>query len=1079
MLSLLLAASITSSPQLPTYQRPRDIWVFRSVLDRRARIVTAALNDKLWVAYDAVNCGLYKAWFGGVKFDGAVYTTAHGPQPTSLGMAYAEGITDRPVWSLGGAPVKAEFKGYRLNGKQVTFSYRLTLPGGKVAMVKETPEYLPAGDGRSTFERIYEVQGVPKGQRLALQMTFGSVAAAEDIKTDGTLSVKSLEANRPVAGELLLNNDKPTRLAVTFMAPPSGRAQRFAMAQQEPTPREPGVSVRVYDIGEEMTNVPSLVAGQTPNVSFVAPNVNLSGNKDFRGPDDKFVAIVTGFINVKNPGLYTFRLSSDDGSIFWINEREIINHDGLHGAATGKEAQVQLAPGEHPFRIDMFENAADDVLKLEWKRPGASTFEVVPPEVFTTPAGEVRVTAPGKKRVLPRGAVGRPGDRQPLGGVHPSYTLTSLLPKDFKPRVGGIDFLPDGRLVLCAWEGDGGVYILDGVTGSGRNVTVKRIAAGLAEPLGIKVVDNKIYVLQKQELTQLVDHDGDDMIDEYFAVANGWGVTPNFHEFAFGLVHKDGTFYATLATAIDPGGASSKVQNIDRGRIVRIWPSGKFEFVASGLRTPNGIGVGPKGRVFVADNQGDWLPSSKILLMQHGAFYGNRSVDPAGTQKLNETLPVVWLPQNEIGNSPSQPAESRDGPYKDQLLHGDVTHGGLKRVFMEEVDGKLQGAAFRFTQGLQAGVNRIVWGPDGALYIGGIGSTGNWGQEGKEWFGLQKIKYNGRPTFEMVAVRAKTNGMELEFTEPLAEGAGLDPDLYTVDNWRYVPTAAYGGDKIDDRRLAVRSVTVSKDRKRAFLELPDLRPETVVYVRVDPLVASASGRELWATEAWYTLNRIPKNQTVRVGQAQAANVLSAEEKQQGFKLLFDGQSTANWRGFRKTTLPTAWKAQDGMFSILPGTGSGGNVVTVEEYKDFDFRIEWRVEPGANSGIFYRSSEKFTPAFITGPEYQILDDARHPDGRSPLTSAGSNYALIAPSKKVVRPAGQWNQTRIVARGNRIEHYLNGFLVVSYEINSPEWKAVLAKSKFAGAKEYAQMPEGRIVLQDHGNRVNFRNIRIKRL
>ena len=142
---------------------------------------------------------------------------------------------------------------------------------------------------------------------------------------------------------------------------------------------------------------------------------------------------------------------------------------------------------------------------------------------------------------------------------------------------------------------------------------------------------------------------------------------------------------------------------------------GSFEFVAHGLRTPNGIGLGVDDEIFVADNQGDWLPSSKIVHIKKDAWYGSRSVDFEGTADLEETLPVVWLPQDEIGNSPSTPMYLNDGPYKGQMIHGEVTNGGVKRVFVEKVEGEYQGAVFRFTQGLEAGVNRILWGPDGAL----------------------------------------------------------------------------------------------------------------------------------------------------------------------------------------------------------------------------------------------------------------------------------------------------------------------------------------------------------------------------
>ena len=193
-----------------------------------------------------------------------------------------------------------------------------------------------------------------------------------------------------------------------------------------------------------------------------------------------------------------------------------------------------------------------------------------------------------------------------------------------------------------------------------------------------------------------------------------------------------------------------------------------------GLRTPNGInavkiGTGENAteEIFVADNEGDWLPSSKIVHVSSTGkdWFGSRSVDPVGVATMTEKQPVVWLPQGEIGNSPSQMIGIDDGPYKGQMLHGEVTHGGLKRVFVEKVNGEYQGALFRFTQGMEAGINRICKAPDGSMYVGGIGSTGNWGHEGGLYYGLQRMEFNNECTFEMLAVRAKSNGIEIEFTE--------------------------------------------------------------------------------------------------------------------------------------------------------------------------------------------------------------------------------------------------------------------------------------------------------------------------
>jgi cytochrome c len=575
--------------------------------------------------------------------------------------------------------------------------------------------------------------------------------------------------------------------------------------------------------------------------------------------NNNFAIHVSGFINIEKSTNVVFRLVSDDGSRLVINGKQVIDNGGNH-ALDPKDGEMQLKAGKHPFKIEYFQGGGGKGLSLQWRPYGSKEFVVVPPKVFTHKGADIKKTSESPlATVKKKDAV--PGDAYPLENVHPSFVLSQARPDDFKPKVGGMDFLPDGRLVVCTWDSLGSVFLLDGVQGKDpKAIKVKRIAYGLAEPLGLKVVDGEIYVQQKQELTRLVDVNKDDIIDEYQTVCNGWRVSPNFHEFAFGLVYKDGYFYSTLATAINPGGASTKPQIPDRGKVLKISKKdGSFEFIASGLRTPNGIAVGVDNEIFIADNQGDWLPSSKILHLQESAWYGSRSVDFEGTANAKETLPVVWLPQDEVGNSPSQPAILNIGPYKGQMIHGEVTNGGIKRVFVEKVNGQYQGAVFHFTQGLEAGVNRLLWGPDGALYVGGVGSTGNWSHANKLHYGLQRLSFNNKTTFEMLAVRAKSNGVEIEFTEPLQEASGNKASDYNIRQWYYKPTENYGGPKLDDKALNIQKVTVSSDRKKVFLQLGGMKPGHVVYVRLNyNAITSQSGQKPWVTEAWYTMNNIPK-----------------------------------------------------------------------------------------------------------------------------------------------------------------------------------------------------------------------------
>lgn len=199
----------------------------------------------------------------------------------------------------------------------------------------------------------------------------------------------------------------------------------------------------------------------------------------------------------------------------------------------------------------------------------------------------------------------------------------------------------------------------------------------------------------------------------------------------------------------------------------------------------------------------------------------------------------------------------------------------------------------------------------------------------------------------------------------------------------------------------------------------------------------------------------------------------------GWTVLFDGSSTAAWRGFKQAEFPKkGWVIEEGALHKVAG-GGGGDIATREQYRDFELELEWKVSEGANSGIMYRSTEDLATPWQSGIEYQILDDAKHPDGRDPKTSAASFYALIAGADRKLAPVGSWNQTRIVARGPLIEHWLNGAKVCSADLASEGWAKLVAASKFKGYETFGKAHHGHIVLQDHGDDVWFRSIRVRRL
>ncbi|MEZ0610517.1 DUF1080 domain-containing protein [Fibrella sp. WM1] len=226
----------------------------------------------------------------------------------------------------------------------------------------------------------------------------------------------------------------------------------------------------------------------------------------------------------------------------------------------------------------------------------------------------------------------------------------------------------------------------------------------------------------------------------------------------------------------------------------------------------------------------------------------------------------------------------------------------------------------------------------------------------------------------------------------------------------------------------------------------------------------------------------------------APNTLTKQEQRDGWKLLFDGKTTKGWRGAYKETFPQrGWTVSDGTLSIQKTDGSEstnfGDIVTTDEYSQFDLRFDFKLSEGANSGLKYFVAEQSPkPAGSAfGLEYQVLDDERHPDakmGRDGNRTVGSLYDLITAKDKKVNPIGQWNNGRVLVRGNHVEHWLNGSKVVEYERGSDAFRELVAKSKYAAPQynsngRFGEAPKGHILLQDHGDHVEFRNIKIKSL
>ncbi len=747
-------------PETAVFERDRDPWVMRSVLDEEIRMVTLALHKDGYAAYNTANCALYKVWRGGVHWDGAVFNNVKTVQPVSWGDAYLQKPSNDKPWKIqqngDSIAVEPQCKGYFLENNQLTFQYQLRVSEDQIVTIFEQPEFLPLKNGKVGFQRTFRTAGV-----------------------QDNLTIWNGDIQLPANGEEVF-------------------AEYF-----EPFPSNDANSVQQSLASQNLLDRHGCNTCHEPDEQTI-------------GPSYRQLAAKYG--------------SEPDRETFGQLRQKVIE------GGSGAWGDVPMLP--HPnISRDVITGLIYQILAYE---PDYDDLAAANDRVIDSDSG----TAPGT-----------PGFGSALEGLHPGLRVQTIRPEGFKPRVGGLDFLSDGRLLVSTWDEVGAVYALDGVqTGDPGQIQIKRIAEGLAEPLGLKVVNDEIFVLQKQELTQLVDHDGDGITDEYRSVSNAWDATTDFHEFSYGLQYKDGFFYASLGLAQRLKETELNVP--DRGSVIKIAKDGTFEKVIIGLRQPNGIGFGPENELFITDNQGQWVPASKLIHVQEGQFHGSQHRRGDAYKNLKMSSPTVWLPQDEIGNSPSQPVLIPEGTYHGQMLHGDVTHGGLKRVFLEKVNGSYQGAVFRFTQGLEAGINRVVWGPDKALYVGGVGMTSNWGWNGAQ-YGLQRLEFTNDIAFEVLRIQATPTGFALTFTEPLAEGHGEKPDDYTLQQWWYETTSRYGGDKMDLESLSPSKVTVSADRETVHLEIPGLSENSVVYFLLNDELRSSSGQSLWAGEAWYTLNSIP------------------------------------------------------------------------------------------------------------------------------------------------------------------------------------------------------------------------------
>ncbi len=457
---------------------------------------------------------------------------------------------------------------------------------------------------------------------------------------------------------------------------------------------------------------------------------------------------------------------------------------------------------------------------------------------------------------------------------------------DWKPgagialEVGGMDFTADGKLAVAIRKGE--VWLLDGVLGGApEKVTYKLFASGLHEPLGLLRDGDDLLVAQRTEVTRLRDTDKDGVADEYLSAGRGWNVSGSYHGYTYGPA-RDGNGNLWVSLNVDMGDRANNKAPW-RGWAGIIDANGEFKAMAAGMRSPCGLGPNAAGDMFCVDQQGTWICTTPIYHLRSGAFFlnpeGIASQDlPGSPLKLSAPIPekkpypealralpemrppAVWLPYNKMGRSGTDlvvvPAGGKFGPFDGQMLVAEFTDAKIGRVFLEKVEGEYQGAAFPFLTGFASGIVRLLFAPDGSLVVG-MTSRG-WSSLGTKSYGLQRVRWNGTTPFAVREMRARPDGFELTFTEPVDAATAGDPASYSMKSYTYFYSGAYGSEEIENQPCPVVRATVSADRLRVLLKVDGRRALYVHELRADG-VRSAAKAKLDHPDAYYTLNRIPKS----------------------------------------------------------------------------------------------------------------------------------------------------------------------------------------------------------------------------
>lgn len=390
-------------------------------------------------------------------------------------------------------------------------------------------------------------------------------------------------------------------------------------------------------------------------------------------------------------------------------------------------------------------------------------------------------------------------------------------------RLSGLDFFKDtNKGVICSTDGD--VWLVEGFTKNSGKLTWQRIASGMFQPLGIKVINEEIFVTCRDQLVKLHDFNGDKETDFYESFNNDHQVTDHFHEFAMGLqVDQEGNFYYAKSAR-----HAREALVPQHGTLIKVSKDGqKTEIVATGFRAANGVCINPDGTFIVTDQEGHWNPMNRINWVKKGGFYGNMFSynPPADSTEAGMIPPLVWV-DRERDQSPSEllwVKSKKWGALDGKLLNFSYGYGKIFVVPFEKIGDQVQGGIFELpVPRFSTGVMRGRFNPgDGQLYLCGLSA---WGSTQPQLGGLYRIRKVDKPMAIPVGIKATTQGIELNFTDELDAKSVADAAHYTVKTWDLLRSRKYGSKHLNEQTIKVSKAALGKDKKSILLTIPQIKP---------------------------------------------------------------------------------------------------------------------------------------------------------------------------------------------------------------------------------------------------------------